>query len=91
MYADSTSLGFDRLRTQRREAVIVIVQMVHQEAARDDVAAGDVGLEFGQVADAQKMVIVGIGGEFGVNNIVVFALHSIVEPNFPFFQRTGKG
>ena len=87
--------GFDvarvrELRILRRQAVVVIVEMVYQQAGGDDVTAGDIGLHFGQVADAQKVTVVGIGGEFGEDSVVVFAVESIVEPHLPFPQRAGK-
>jgi hypothetical protein len=77
-------VGVRKLRTLRREARILIVEMVHEEAGCNDVAAGDVGLELGQVADTQKVIIVCTRGKFGEDNIVVFSVDRIIEPHLPF-------
>src|ERR1019366_3914597 len=78
------------LRIVRREPRILIVEVVHQEAGGDDVTAGDIGLGFGQVANAKEVIVVGIGRQFGIESIITFAVESIVEPHFSFPQRTGK-
>ncbi len=82
--------GIRKLRALGREKGVLVVQMIHQETGGEDVAAGEVGLNFGEVADAEGVVIVGADGEFGVDGVVVFAVEGVVEPHLSLFDRAGE-
>src|SRR5580692_3583314 len=83
-------LWIGQLRAERREEAVVVVNVVDQETAGEDVAAGEVGLKFGEVAEAQDVVVVGADWEFGVNDVVVFAVEGVVEPDFSFHDGAGE-
>src|SRR5580704_7905693 len=65
-------LWIGQLRTERREEAVVVVNVVDEETAGENVAAGEVGLKFGEVAEAQDMVVVGADREADVDDVVVF-------------------
>ncbi len=46
------------LRALRREECVLVLQMIDQKARREDVSAGDVSLELGEIADAQRAIVV---------------------------------
>ena len=47
-------------------------------------------MNFGEVADAEGVVIVGADGEFGVDGVVVFAVEGVVEPHLSLLDRAGE-
>ena len=59
--------GIRQLRTLGREEGVLIVKMVHQETGGEDVAAGEVGLQLGEIAEAQHVIVVGADGQRGVD------------------------
>ena len=67
------------------------MKIVHEKTGGEDVAAGEVGLNFGEIAEAQDVVVVGADGKFGVDDVVVFAVEGVVEPDLSFFDRAGEG
>lgn len=82
--------GIGLLWALRREIDVVIVEMIYQNAGSNDVAAGDIRLKFDQVADPEEVSIVGVGGKFGVDRVVVLAVESVVEPELSLLNRAGK-
>ena len=83
--------GIRQLRALRREECVLIVKMVHEKTGGEDVAAGEVGLQFGEIAEAQGVIVVGADGQCGVDDVVVFAVEGVVEPDLSLFDRTGEG
>src|SRR5579862_1816103 len=64
--------------------------MVYQEAGRQNVAVRDVALKFRQIAQAQNVIVVLSDGEFGVDDVLVLTIESVIEPDFSFLDRAGK-
>src|SRR5205823_1275221 len=83
--------GVRLLRALGREEGVLIVQIVDQETGGENVAAGDVGLEFGQIADAERVIVIGTGGKLGIDSVVVFALETVVEPRLSLLNRPREG
>ncbi|SPE28489.1 hypothetical protein SBA2_40052 [Acidobacteriia bacterium SbA2] len=84
-------LGIRQLRALRREEGVLVVQVVHEKTGGEDVAGGEVGLNFGEVAEAEGVVVVLAGGEFGVDGVVIFAVEGVVEPHLSPLDGTGEG
>ena len=83
-------LGIRQLRHLRREEGELVMQMVQKKAGGENVAAGEVGLEFGEIADADGVIVVSADGECGENGIGVVAFEGIVEPYFSLFDGAGE-
>ncbi len=88
--------GFDILRIRqlrhlRGEEGVLVVQEIHQKTGSENVAAGEVGLEFGEIADAPGVIIVLADGERGINGIGVIAFEGVVEPDSSLFDGAGEG
>jgi len=79
------------LRALRRQEGVLVVQVVHQKTGSEDVAAGEIGLNFGEVAETQDVVVVGVDGQFGIDVVVVFAVEGVVEPHLSFLDGAGEG
>ena len=69
----------------------MIVKIVHQETGGENVAAGEIGLNFGEITEAQSVVVVGMDGQFSVDDVVVFSVEAVVEPHLSFFDGAGEG
>src|SRR6266496_6102001 len=82
--------GVGKLRALRGEECVLIVKMVQQKAGGEDVAAGEIGLDLGEIVETEDLVVVGLGGQGGVDKIVIFAVERIVEPRFAFDDRAGE-
>src|SRR5271169_4217691 len=65
--------------------------MVHEKAGGEDVTAGGVRLDFGEIAETQDVVVVGVDGQFGVDDVVVLTVEGVVEPRLSLLNRTGEG
>src|SRR3984957_9599858 len=79
------------LRALRREEGVLVVQIVDQETGGENVAAGEVGLNVGEIAETQDVAVVGVDGKRGEDDVVVFAVEGVVKPYLSFFDRAGKG
>lgn len=82
--------GIGELRAEGREESVLIVNVVDQETGGEDVAAGEVGLNFAEIAEAEDVVVVLVDGKFGVDDVVVFAFEGVVEPDFSFIDGAGE-
>ncbi len=82
--------GIRQLRHLRREEGVLVMQMVQEKAGGENVAAGEVGLEFGEIADADRVIVVSADGECGVNGVVVIAFEGVIEPDSSLFDGTGE-
>ena len=83
-------LGIRQLRHLRREEGVLVMQMVQKKAGGENVAAGEIGLEFGEIADADGVIVVGADGECGEYGIGVVAFEGIVEPYLSLFDGAGE-
>ena len=82
--------GIRQLRTLRRQEGVLIVKVVGQKAAGENVAAGDVGLKLGEIAEAPDVIVVGIDGQCNVDEIVVLAVEGVVEPDLSLLDGAGE-
>ena len=76
------------LRALGREVCVLVVKMIHQEAGGENVAAGDIGLQFREVSEAQDVIVVLPDGQGGVDQVVILAVKCVVEPHFVLDDRT---
>ena len=83
-------LGIRLLRALRREKSVLVVKIVDQKAGGQDIAAGEIALKLGEIADAERMIVVGADWELGEDRVVVLAVEGVVEPDFSFHDRAGK-
>src|SRR5438477_4470831 len=83
--------GIRELRALRRQEGVLIVKVVRQKTGGENIAAGDIGLNFGEISKAPDVVVIGVDGKRGVDEVVVFAVEGVVEPCFPFFDGAGEG
>jgi len=51
---------------------------------------GEIGLQLGEIAEPESVVVIFPDGECGVNSVVVLAVKGIVEPDSAFHDRTGE-
>jgi len=68
----------------------LIVKIVDQETGGENVAAGEVGLNFGEIAEAQSVIVVGVDWQFCEDDVVVFTVEGVIEPRLSFFDGAGK-
>ena len=68
----------------------MVVKVIHQKTGGEDVAAGEIGLDFGEITEAQSVIVVGVNRQGGVDDVVVFAVESVIEPHFSFLDRAGE-
>ena len=67
------------------------MQVIDQKTGGDDVTAGEVGLELGEIADAENVVVVVADRKLGVDSVVIFAVEGVVEPDSMLDDRAGEG
>ena len=67
------------------------MQVIDEETGGEDVAAGDIGLNLGEIAEAQDVIVVGVDGKCGVDEVVVLAVEGVVEPHFSFLDWAREG
>ena len=72
---------------------MIVVQTIHQEAGSHDIARREIRLHFGEIAESPDVVSVFTGWKFRTDNddVVVFSIQAVVEPDSSLFQRSGKG
>src|SRR5579872_4843145 len=77
-------------RIEQGEAGVAVLEAIEQEAAGQDVGAGNVGLQLEQVAEAPERRLVGIGGQVANKVVVVFEVLGVIEPDFALLERAGN-
>lgn len=83
--------GIGELRALRGQEGVLVVEFVDQETAGENIAAGEIGLELGEIADAEDMVVVGTDREFGVDVVFVLDVEGVVKPDLSFHDGAGEG
>src|SRR5579863_4566426 len=73
-----------------RKAGVLVVEVIKQEAGGKDIARGEVGLDFGQIAGAPEVVRVSIRWQLREDEIVVLAFERVEKPHFTSADRTGE-
>src|SRR3954462_6327167 len=79
------------LRTLRGEERVLVVQVIYQKAGSQDIAAGYVGLQLGEITEAQSAITILADGQSGVDGVVILAIEGIVKPNSVLHDGTGQG
>ena len=69
---------------------MLIVGEVHVEAAGQDIARSQVGLNLEEIAEAPENVAVRAGRQLGNDDVVVFAIEGVVEPGPPLADGAGQ-
>src|ERR1700743_1941605 len=64
---------------------------MEEQASDEDIVGSDVDLSLGQIASAPELITVGIGGQPGDNDVVVFECKPVGEPRFVLHDWAGKG
>ena len=54
--------GIRELRALWRQEGVLIVEIVDQETGGQDVSVGEIGLELGEIAEAEDVVVIGAAG-----------------------------
>ena len=57
------------------------MKVVEQERGGEAVAGSEIGLELEKVAATDQVIGIGVGGEFGNVDVVVFGLDAVEEPD----------
>ena len=67
------------------------MKAIEEKAGGQNIAAGDVGLQLGEIAEAEDVGVVLAGREIGEDEVVVLAVESVVEPDSSFLDGAGEG
>lgn len=67
------------------------MKVVGQKAAGKNIAAGDIGLKLGEIAETPDIVVIGVDGKGSVDEIVVLAVEGVIEPCLSFHDWAGEG
>ena len=66
------------------------MKVVGEKAAGKNVASGDIGLKLGEIAEAPDVIVVRVYRKRGVNEVIVFAVERVIEPDLSLFDRAGE-
>src|SRR5690348_10883704 len=76
--------------SEGRKSEVIIVQAINQETAGNDVAPRGISLNLGKIGKPPNFIIVFSCWQFGNNDIVIFAVEAVEEPDFPTINGSGK-
>ena len=82
--------GCGSLRVLGREPGMLIVKFIDVEAGSKDVAAGQVSLDLGEIAEASNDVFILVDGQLGDDLVLIGAIQGVEEPDLSFHDRTGQ-
>src|SRR5512146_1264003 len=78
-------------RVEKGKTGVAVLEAVEEEAAGQDVGAGDIGLQLNEVAEAPERRLVGSSGQVADKIVVVLEVLGLVEPGLASLQRAGNG
>src|SRR5437868_15512748 len=79
-----------RWREDRQSQKLVVLP-VEEVARSQNVAGREVNLNFGEVSDSPKVIVIGALGQFGNDVVLKFPINTLKEPDPAFAYRAGDG